>query len=308
MKRINDDPLSGPEIDLSSLHLLRLVARFRGFTAASKECGLSQSALTRQVQSIESRLGIKVFDRTTRTVTITEAGAVLLRETEIIPNILKGAIRRIREDYLELPREIRIGISHDLALAHLPGIFHAQRKLQAEVKIVVSQSNGESLLKFVANADLDLGILTLPANLPSNLSVTHRMTDQFSIIVTSGVEVPKEGASPAAFRKWVGHQTWLLPPTNSRSRQLIDDWAGGQKIEFSPAMELENFDTMIHLVSMRMGAAFVPRRSLSLFRRKRRIQVVPAPITLSRQLIVVSPKHTKCPEHVAKFVEGILFS
>src|SRR5687767_11621900 len=96
---MNDDSFSGPPIDLHSLYLLRLVAKFRGFTAASKACGLSQSALTRQVQAIEARLGIKVFDRTTRIVAITEPGAVLLRETEAIPNILAGAMRRIREDY-----------------------------------------------------------------------------------------------------------------------------------------------------------------------------------------------------------------
>ncbi|MES2660212.1 MAG: LysR family transcriptional regulator [Verrucomicrobiota bacterium] len=61
---MKNTPLSESDIDLYSLHLLRMVAKFRGFTAASKACGLSQSALTRQVQSIESRLGIKVFDRT----------------------------------------------------------------------------------------------------------------------------------------------------------------------------------------------------------------------------------------------------
>ncbi len=95
---MNTDPLSDPAIDLHALHLLRSVAKFRGFTAAAKACGLSQSALTRQVQAIEARLGIKVFERTTRSVTVTEPGAVLLRETAAIPNILSGAMRRIRED------------------------------------------------------------------------------------------------------------------------------------------------------------------------------------------------------------------
>ena len=141
---MNEDHHLEPEIDLYSLHLLRLVAKFRGFTAASKACGLSQSALTRQVQMIEGKLGIKVFDRTTRTVTITEPGAVLLRETEAIPNILRGAMRRIREDYLGSPREIRIGISPDLALAHIAGIFHTQRKHQPEVKVIVSQPDETS--------------------------------------------------------------------------------------------------------------------------------------------------------------------
>ncbi len=305
---MKQEPQSEPEIDLYSLHLLRLVAKFRGFTAASRACGLSQSALTRQVQAIEARLGIKVFDRTTRTVTITEPGAVLLRETEAIPNILSGALRRIREDYLGEQREIRIGISPDLALAHIPGIFHTQRKLQPEAKFLVSQPDEVALLRQVGSSRLDLGILTDPQELPGNVVVTHRMADHFSIITASGEGVVAPFASISGFRAWAMSQSWLLPPGNSRSRRLINDWVVGQGLELLPLMELESFDLMIQLASMGMGAAFIPRRSLSAFPRKRLVQMLHPPVALTRQLIVISPKHSKCPEHVARFVEGILFS
>lgn len=302
------EPLPEPEIDLYSLHLLRMVANFRGFTAASKACGLSQSALTRQVQGIESRLGIRVFDRTTRNVTITEPGAVLLRETEAIPNILIGAMRRIREDYLGVRREIRIGISSDLALAHIPGIFHAQRKLQPDVKIIVSQPDEKVLLSEVMSSKLDLGILTHPGVIPTNVEVSHRMGDQFSIIRPKS-DAMTAGPDPKShFPEWAHSQSWLLPPRHSRSRELIDDWATQQKVELQPAMELENFDLMIQFASMGMGVAFIPRRSLSSFPRKSLVEIVHPPMELVRQLIVISPKHSKCPEHVTRFVEGILFS
>lgn len=304
---MNEGEHQEPDIDLYSLHLLRLVAKFRGFTAASKVCGLSQSALTRQVQSIESRLGIKVFDRTTRTVTITEPGAVLLRETEAIPNILNGAMRRIREDYLGCRREIRIGISSDLSLAHIPGIFHAQRKLQPDVKIIVSQPDEKALLREVMNSKLDLGILTNPSELSGEVEVTHRMTDQFSIIHCKTDSAAALDPS-IHFRKWANAQSWLLPPRKSRSREMINEWATRQKVELQPTMELESFDLMIQFVSMGMGAAFIPRRSLSSFPRKRLVEMLHPPVELVRQLIVIAPKHSKCPEHVTSFVSGILFS
>ncbi len=248
-----------------------------------------------------------MFDRTTRTVTITEAGAVLLRETEAIPNILKGAMRRIREDYLGDQRQIRIGISQDLALAHIPGLFHSKRKFQHTIKMIVSQPDELTLLKLVGNSQLDLGILTIPREIPSNVKVSHRMADQFAIITSADTPtVPATSASQ--FQKWANSQGWLLPPTETRCRKLIDDWASGRKLELMPIIELGNFDLMIQLVSMGMGSAFIPRRSLSSFRRKRLIQLVHPPVELVRQLIVISPKHSKCPEHVTQFVEGILFS
>lgn len=285
-----------------------MVAKFRGFTAASKACGLSQSALTRQVQAIESRLGIKVFNRTTRSVTITEPGAVLLRETEAISGILGAAMRRIREDYLGTRREIRIGISNDLALAHITGIFHAQRKHQPDVRIVVSQAEGAALLRRVGNSGLDLGILTAPAALPENVVMTHRMADHFSIMVPSAVDTDGALGSLAQFRKWAKLRNWLLPPDKSRSRQLIADWARENRLELQPVMELENFDLMVQFVSMGMGVALIPRCCFGTFRRKALIRMFTPPVEISRKLIVISPKHGQSPENVTRFVAGILFS
>src|SRR5687767_5989250 len=95
-----------PPIDLQGLHLLRLVAAHRGITAAARAAGLSQSALTRQIQIIEGRIGLRIFERTTRKLEVTSAGEFLLRETEVLPGLLDGALRRIREEFLQEQKEI----------------------------------------------------------------------------------------------------------------------------------------------------------------------------------------------------------
>ena len=92
-------------VDLYSLQLIRLVAEHRNFSAAAKEAGISQSALSRQIANAELRLELKLFERTTRQVKITEAGAILLRETAAIPNLLEGALNRLREECLEVPED-----------------------------------------------------------------------------------------------------------------------------------------------------------------------------------------------------------
>lgn len=303
---MNNEP-SSAAIDLHALHLLRQVARFRGFTAAAQACGISQSALTRQIQAAEAGLGIKLFERTTRSVAITEAGAVFLRETEAIPNILGGAIRRIREDYLDAEREIHVGISRDLSLSHMPGIFHGRRDGATGAKIIVSQPDEVELLEKVGTSALDLGIVTLPGRLAENLKITHSMEDRFCVIAPACTESPK-AKTMAAFRKWSAARTWLLPLSHSRCRVLIDEWSLVTQVDLSSQTSLENFDLMVQFVAMGMGCALVPQRSLSGFRRKHHIVRIPCPARLSRQLVVVSSKHSRCPEHVSRFVEGILFS
>jgi len=292
---MNNSPL-----DLYPLHLFHRVARFRSFTRAAEETGISQSALSRQISSLEARLGVAVFERTTRSVHITEAGAVLLRETAAIPNILEGALRRIQEDYLERPPEIRLAVSTDLSLAHIPGIFASYSRLNPNVRTSVAQYNEAEVLEKMCELQYDLGILTQPKKLPPLLQITHQMSDQF-VIVCSGKTTPPDHKE---FQNWATRQAWLLPPAKSSTRILITTALG----KITPAMELENFDLMLQFVCLEMGCAIVPRRAISTFPRKNLLTKINPPNEIARELIVVSPRHRKPTEHIQTFIDGILFS
>lgn len=305
---INENANCGPQIDLTALHALRLVAHFRNITAAAESAGISQSALTRQVQAAEDRLGIKVFERTTRSIKITEAGAVLLRETEAIPNILDGALRRINEDYLGASRTLRIGISRSLALSHIPGLFHAQQRLHPEVKISVSQPNSSTLVQAVATCQLDLAILAKPSILPKTVTVSHVIRDELCLVVSSDQTLPDNLTNPKKFKEWSADQQWILPPKNSQTRQLMDQWNEDQNYSIDAHTELDSFDVIAQLVALNMGVAFVPQRSLSSFPRKKMLRKVAMPTKLTRELVVIIPKRPNTPEHVKDFVGSILFS
>jgi len=301
---MSDHP--APAIDLHELHLIRLVAAHRGITAAAKAAGLSQSALTRQVQLIEARLGLRLFERTTRSVSLTAAGSLLLRETEVLPGLLDGALRRLREDFLDEQREIAIGISRSVSLAHLPGLFHGHQRRHPEVKVSVSHLTGSALVEAVAACKLDLAVLCPPPRLPGSVTITHRIEDAFVLIAPIGMPVPIV-EDDKAWRAWVAGQSWILPPAGTRSRACIDEWWGKSKDAPQAAMELDSFDVTIQLVALGMGVAFVPRRALSSFPRKRQIQRIKLKQPIKRELAIIAPRRGTTPEHVREFIAGILF-
>src|SRR5205085_4933352 len=72
--------LSTVPFDLYELALFHLVVKHRSFTKAAEIAGLTQSAITRQMQGVENSLGIQLLERTTRTVRITPAGEFLHRQ------------------------------------------------------------------------------------------------------------------------------------------------------------------------------------------------------------------------------------
>jgi DNA-binding transcriptional LysR family regulator len=293
-----------PSVDLYGLHLVRLVAKHRGITTAARDAGLSQSALTRQIQMIEGRLGVRLFERTTRSLNITAAGAFLLRETAVIPGLLDGTLRRMREEFQGERKEVRIGVSRSISLAHLPGLLHGHLRHHPEVKTTVSHLAGSALMEAVAACRLDLGVLCPPGRLPEGLEVTHRINDAFILIAHREVMVPGEEDER---RKWSANQRWIVPPAGTRSRDCIDGWSKAHRWSVAPAMELDSFDMTIQLVALGMGVAFVPRRALSSFPRKRQIQRIKLPQPMSRELAIIAPRRVTTPEHVRQFIAEILF-
>ena len=296
------------DLDLYKLDLLRLVAECRSFTAAAERAGISQSALSRQIQTIESQLGVSVLIRTTRSVKITEAGAILLRETEAIPNLLSGALRRVREECGNARKRISVGLSTELSLAHTPGIFHSSVHSRSNAKIEVTQGDDSLLFERVRTNSLDLAIVCESGQRLDQVEVMHRMEDRLVIIAPLNGNPPGEGASRSDLKTWAASQHWMIPPESSTTRALIDGWVRKFGWKISPGMVLENFDLMIQFVALGMGAAFVPRRALSVFPRKHLIARVDVPGKLSRNLAAIRPRFSTTPDHVKEFLEGILFS
>ena len=161
--------------DLYSLRLCQLVARCGSFTAAGTQAGLTQSAVTRQIQMVESRLGILLFERTTRRLRSTEAGRFFLGGASRITGDVDSLLRDLRERFTAGPKVVRIGVSRSVALAHLPGVFAAQRRRVPNVSLTIERHSGDEIL-----AALDCGgdrrgdLLSSRVRMPRGIVVAHR--------------------------------------------------------------------------------------------------------------------------------------
>lgn len=69
--------------DLADLNAFRTVERLRSFTLAAVELGITTSALSHAVRNLEARLGVRLLNRTSRTVAPTDAGTTLARRLNI---------------------------------------------------------------------------------------------------------------------------------------------------------------------------------------------------------------------------------
>src|ERR1700722_16055995 len=111
--------------DLYELALFQLVVKHQSFTKAAGIAGLTQSAITRQMQGMETSLGLQLLERNTRNVSATPAGEFLYREAARLVGDVDRSLQQLAQDFAGARKVIRVDVSRSIGLAYLPGFFHA---------------------------------------------------------------------------------------------------------------------------------------------------------------------------------------
>jgi DNA-binding transcriptional LysR family regulator len=307
--QIVNDYLTTTPFDLYELYLFHLVVKNRSFTKAAEIAGLTQSAITRQMQGMENSLGLTLLERTTRSVHATAAGEFLYRESVKLLGDVESSLQRLREEFAGAKKEIRVGVSRSIGLAYLPGFFHANLKRVPQIACRVSHQPSRDILSALEANELDLGVLCPPRRLPQTLRLTHKFADDFTLVAPVEIAVQFDALSKnrKAREAWLEKQNWLLMEESSNTGQQLRNWMMKQHWRFEPAMQLDNFDLIINLVALGLGVSFVPIRALALYGQKKNLRRLHLPQRFVRELVVVVRKHRKMPQHLEQFIGNILF-
>lgn len=307
MRAVNEFLATGP-FDLYELKLFHLVAEHRNFTRAGRAAGLTQSAITRQIQGMEGKLGLKLFERSTRHVRLTPEGAALHARSGAILSEVDNALLALRGKSALLPRTLRVGVSRTIGLAYLPGFFRAFQRKFPKVQLHVSHESSSFILAAVESGELDAGIVSPPPRLPAGLEAVRRFQDEFILVLPPRAIVKIEQPLPASkLSEILRRHRWLAITRQSITGKRLHAWVeqAGGKVE--PVLEADNFDFIVNLVSLGLGASLVPHRVLALHPKTRPVLRVRTKPRFSRELAVVVRRETAHSTILTSFLENVLF-
>lgn len=251
-----------PEIDLSlrDLRLILAVAEKRSFTDAAQAAHMSQSALSRAVNDAERRLGAKLFERTTRSVEPTAAGAELIR---IGTSMLEHYRRGLREFGL-----FRDGLGGVVRIAALPSI--AATVLPALVARLKAESPGIVInivdtLAHVATDQLLSGrvdfAITVDDGLPGQVEFTPLAKDRFHVVFRT--DHPFHGRDRIRWRE-LADQPFVTFGEDSSLRVLTDKTFANLGVSPAQNFEAQNIAVIAGLVASGLGVAAAPAMVLPL--------------------------------------------
>ncbi|MEM8697742.1 MAG: LysR family transcriptional regulator, partial [Pseudomonadota bacterium] len=134
------------------------VAKTRNFTRAGNVLGLSQPALSALVSKFEDELGIKLFHRTTRSVSLTEAGANFLPNAERIMMDVHLSIYELKEAAMLIEGRLRLAAPPSLCSSRLPRWISAFSEDFPGISISVFERSETLVLDMVGNSQCDLAL------------------------------------------------------------------------------------------------------------------------------------------------------
>lgn len=148
-------------MDLDQLRYFLRVAERQNFTRAAEDLAISQPALSRSIQKLEEELGRPVFERKTRSITLTEVGTLLLSRAQKVLSILEDTKAEICDDGQSGP--VRIGAIPTVAPYFLPQVLRRFSMAFPKATLLVHEHTTDVLLKSCKQGEIDFAVLALPA-------------------------------------------------------------------------------------------------------------------------------------------------
>ena len=285
---------------LTSLRVFCAVAEFKSFTAAAERLGLSAAMASKHIMHLENRLGTRLFNRTSRHVSVTETGMLYFNQTRQMLDGLdevEAAISNVTvapRGTLKLSAPVWVA---NTLVARMLAEYHERYPevcldMDFSGRIVNLVDEGFDLaLRATAPERLDPGLIARP------------LTKIVFQLVASPAYLARTGR-PAKLADLNGHSLLLYSGMNSNGSLTFDGPDGQETLKLRPVMRSEN-ETMLHLAALEgMGLVFLPALMIGPDIAEGRLaMVLPDTLNFSAALYAVYPSRRYLSAKVRTFID-----
>ncbi len=248
-------------MELTALRQFRAIAQHGHMTRAAEALGVTQPALSAMLKKLEKEVGAELLHRTGRGVELTDAGRLFLESAEEALRRVDAGVQSVRE-LMGLERgSIRVGGGATATTYLLPNVVSEFHKKHPGVRFFVREAGSRTTASAVLSGELDLGIVTLPIEVPSarDLLVTPWVEDELRLIVPPGHRL----AAKKAFR-WadLAGESMIGFEAGSAVRSVIDKELAMRGLSLDVVMELRSIESIKSMVEAGIGVGLVSRFAL----------------------------------------------
>ena len=242
-------------MQIESLKLFCDLAETTSFTKAAKINGVTQSAVSQQISSLETKFEAVLIERSKKKFTLTKEGNTLYKYSKQIVQTYDELRHKIQEIQNVVTGTIKVVTIYSIGLHELPPYLKKFLKKHPTVNVSVEYRRATQLYEDIVAGMADIGLVAYPQKDP-RLQVTSLAEDMLVLICHPDhplAQQPKVKLSEIASHKFIAFEPDI--PT----RRAIDKILRDRNVEVDHAMEFDNIETVKRAVEIDAGISIVPR-------------------------------------------------
>lgn len=241
-------------VTLRQLRVFRALALERNFSRVGERIGLTQPAVSRSIHELESQLGLKLLDRTTREVALTQAGQSLATRLDRLLDELDQTLRDVGEMAGALRGRVRVASSPTLSANLMPDCIAACLQQEPDIQLVLLDRIQQDVLGSVRAGEVDFGVVIEPSP-THDLHCETVMQDPFVLVAPKAHPLMRHRA--LRWSALSGHPLVLLDHA-SGSRRLIDAALEQHGALCEVVQSLGHPTTVFRMVEAGIGISVMP--------------------------------------------------
>ena len=242
----------GQGIGIKDMRAFFAIVEEGNISHAAQRLGMAQPALSRQMKHLEENLHVKLFERGSRRIRLTEAGQVLYGRVENILGLVDGTVREITEIGSGAKGTVRIGTITTSGAMILPDLIAEFRKIYPEVTFEIWEAEGARIIELLDSRLIEIAITrTQVDNLNYELLV---LPNEPLVMVMNAKDVC--GADDSTIKLEELKDRPLIIPLRWKSNFI----AACKRLDFDPHIICVS-DSIVQdllMVKMNLGAAMIP--------------------------------------------------
>ncbi|MFM5577906.1 LysR family transcriptional regulator [Aeromonas veronii] len=207
-------------VTLKMLRYFHAVASQGHFSRAALQLNVSKSPLSAQIKELESLLGLALFERHTRQVSLTATGRLLQAECTLLFDVLESGLNRVVQAGRMERNQIRIGLVSSIFWAGFGEVIRQCHQRYPEFEITFTELSPERQKQALANKEIDLGLARFADTVNIHPLLAETVYRESMVLVVSD-EHPLRDRKLVSLPELAGEQFVLMSRTNSSSTDLI---------------------------------------------------------------------------------------
>lgn len=242
-------------MDIDSLLAFVSTIKEQSFSKAAIKLNLTQPAITKRIQNLESQLNVKLFERLQREIILTEAGEALLPHALNVLHEIDNAKLAIRNINTSISGQLRIVASHHIGLHRLPLILKNFSKRFPEVDLKLNFLDSESASPLLKENQADIAFITIPSDMNKDYECHLIWEDPMSFICGKGHPLSKlKVINPADLSR---HNA-ILPSVTTLTYRVVETIFKQNKVKLKASIPTNYLETMKMMASVDMGWSVLP--------------------------------------------------